>query len=111
MSLDTEVRDECHVLSSQCWVVGVHHAETVDDHVGLLAAAAEGTSPRATSRSSQDLPCGLPYSATTPRSGSHPATATRSTASAACADERRGLGAPRFLRHGGIGQQLGQAAR
>ena len=26
-------------------------------------------------------------------------------------DERGGLGAPRFLGHGGVGQQLGQAAR
>ena len=39
---------------------------------------------------SQDPPCGLPYSATTPALGSNPAAATRSTASAACATSAAG---------------------
>ena len=53
-------------------VRGVHQAEAVNDHVSLPAGS-DGTSPRALSRPSQDPPCGLPYSATTPLSGSNPA--------------------------------------
>ncbi len=44
----------------------------------------DGTSPRPASMPSQDPPCGLPYSVTTPRAGSRPAKATCSTACAAC---------------------------
>ena len=65
------------------------------------------TSPRAVSRSSQDPPCGLPYSATTPPSGSNPAAADPLDGVGRLRDERGGLGAARLFGHGGVGQQLG----
>ena len=69
-----------------------------------------GVSPRLASNSSQEPPCGLPYSATRRPSASNPAAATRATASAACSTERGRLSPPRLLGHGRVGHQLGQAA-
>ena len=89
----------------------MHQAEAVEDHVSLPAVVPDGTSPRAASSSSQDPPCGLPYSATTPWSGSESRRGDSFHGVGGLSDERGRLGAPRLLGHGGIGQQLGQAAR
>ncbi len=74
------------------------------------ASPATWVRPRAVSSSSQDPPCGLPYSATCAPAGSSPAAATRPTASRRLGDESGRLGAPWLLGHGRIGQQLGQPA-
>ena len=91
-------------------VRGVHQAEAVEDHVGRLAVG-RGASPRSASRPSQEPPCGLPYSATTPALRQQSRRGHPLHRVGGLRDERGGLGAPRLLGHGRVGQQLGQAAR
>ena len=90
-------------------VRGMHQAEAVEDHVGLTVvgwyepAGGQQPQPGPAVRTAV-LGDHAPFRQASRRGDSfHGVGGLR--------DERGGLGAPRLLGHGGIGQQLGQAAR
>ena len=91
-------------------ICGVHQAESVNDHVRLPAG-----SRRHEPASGQQAQPGPAMRAAV--LGDHAVVRQESRRSdpfdgiGSLRDERSGLGAPRLLGHGGVGEQLGQAAR
>ena len=91
-------------------VRGVHQAEAVEDNVSLPAGA--GWHEPASGEQLQPGPA-----VGTAVLGDHALVRQESRRGDPChgvgglSDERGGLGAPRLLGHGGIGQQLGEATR
>ena len=89
---------------------GMHQAEAVDDHVGFLAAV--GRHQSAVGEQPQPGPAmGAAVLGHHASRGQQPGRGDSLHGVGGLCDQRGRLGPSRLLRNGGIGQQLGQAAR